>query len=84
MKIGEIENGEQFMIDNHASKHLWEKIWKLDAESKFTVDILEELLFNKLEYYVISFPYRQTIISKIPEEKPPSGTLPFIFQVEVL
>ena len=37
----------RFTIDNDAIKHFSEKLWNLDAESKFIVDILEELLFNK-------------------------------------
>ena len=53
------EMERRFTIDNHAIKHrLFAKIWKLDAESKFIVDILEELLFNKaVNFNKLSQPF---------------------------
>ena len=74
----------RFTIDNHAIKHLQEKIWKLDDESKIIVDILKELLFNKLGYYVIFFLTDRPSLAKYQRKNVPSETLPFIFQVEVL
>ena len=60
-------------------------MWKLDAESKFIVDILEEQysVFNELGKYVI-FVFLLTPLAKYQRKNLLSKHLPFIFQVEGL